>query len=90
MDELKEINDRIKSLKEELTFLQTKKDMLAPRQTVSYPRALAEQFEKAQQQVGSYFNKIILDYNKLSNSHYSNLGPLICGPSIRYSLFPPT
>ena len=35
-------------------------------------------------------NKIILDYNKLSNSHYSNLGPLICVPSIRYSLFPPT
>ncbi|CAG5076961.1 histidine kinase dimerization/phosphoacceptor domain -containing protein [Parvicella tangerina] len=58
MKNLDEINKRIVELESELRTLQQEKDRLCQSKTVSYPPELSAPFEKAQQQVGDYFNKI--------------------------------
>ena len=58
---LDEINHRIAELEEELHRLQEEKILIAPPKTVNYPDAFAEPFTKAEQEVGSYFDKIKFD-----------------------------
>lgn len=61
MKSLDEINIRIAELEGELSKLKSQKEELHPSKTVNYPDQFSKPFEKAQKDVGAYFEQIKFD-----------------------------
>jgi len=87
MQDLNQINKRISELEAELDLLKQKKATIAPAQTVSFPDAFKEPFQKAQEQVGSYFDKIKFDPSQANISIDGERYVLLRASSLSYDFF---